>query len=61
MVRNIEYYDKQTSMHVNNELHDVATKFGKKNGTYFYVIVDNAVREYLKKKGIKLPSKEIIS
>ena len=60
MARDKNYYDKFTSMHVNDELHITATEFAKKNGTHYYVIVDNALREFLIKKGVKVSEKNIL-
>ena len=55
--RNKEYYNKQTSMHVNDVLHKEATSFAIKNDLNFYSLVDKVIREYLEKKGIVLNKK----
>jgi len=60
MARDTRYYDKLTSMHVNTEMQVLTLKFAKENNTHFYVLVDNALRDFFKKHKIKVPEKNII-
>jgi len=46
-MRNKKYFNKLTTMHINDELHDKVLELAKKEDLYFYQYVDKVLKEKL--------------